>query len=154
MTTSTAKEAKPYILIFKKNRPSMCMTEARGEQLAKWWLAARPSEKTAIYDDFGNFQEIIQSSEVSWIGRKEVKPKTVDADGNKIINGYRCGWGTFHDMATLQDGCDCWGKFGMHFATMFHILREKWPNIHTCSDITEEMQNYILFVHPKQNERI
>lgn len=132
----------------------MLMTEARGEQLAKWWLGARPSEKTALYDDNGNFQEIIQSSEVSWIGRKEAQRSERDEQGRRIIRGYRCGWGSFHQLDSLSEGCGCWDRFGMHDTQMFHVLREKWPTIQTCSDITEEMQNYILFVYPKTNERV
>ena len=152
MTTINAKETKPYILIFKKDRPSLSMTEVRGEQLAKWWLGSRPSEKTAIYDDRGNFQEILQSSEISWIGRKGMQEVKRDEKGRSAIQGFRCDWGTWHPMDGLSLNCECWTKFDMHHSRMFRILREKWPNIHTRSDITEEMQNYILFVYQKTDE--
>lgn len=135
---------KPYRLRIKGRDP-IALSEARGEHVNKWWMQSKPSEKLALTNDKGEYQETILSSQIEGIERKTPTQQDRDEHGRIGEQGFRCQWGSWHPLADVKkESCECWARFGVHYSTLWESLKAKYPQIHTCTDITPVMQQEFL----------
>jgi len=140
------KQSKPYRLELK-GRELISLTEIQGEELRRWWKESRHTHKIDLVDDQGNYAETILSSQIMGIQRRTTDQIKRDDQGRTGEEGFICDWGTWHPIEEAKkEYCECRKKFKMNHAKFFQLLREKWKTIHTCTDITKEMQDYILYL--------
>jgi len=143
------KEPKTYVVILKnKEREHLYMTTKQGEAIEKWWREGRPSEKVAIHDEYGNYQETLQNSEISWIGKKKFTQSERDKEGRIGEKGFICEWGEWHYLNVIkQDNCGCFEKYKSHHIEMRRWISENYPEkIHTSKQYTQQMKkSYLKF---------